>query len=114
MKSAVGPLTKRFLRDWGYRDDEIEKWDGNTRVYHDMGVYGDDALEFLETLTGHFQVDLSEFPIDKYFPPEFYHSLGPIKFLRWFLLGQAENKKYPEITLNMIEHTLSVKRWEFS
>lgn len=113
MNPDVGPLTRQFLKRCGYRDAEIDKYNVNTRVYQDMGLYGDDAIDLFDALAEIYHVDMSGFSFEKYFPPEFYHSLSPIKFLRWFLLGQAENKKYPEISLNMIEHTLSVKRWEF-
>jgi hypothetical protein len=33
-------------------------------------LWGDDAFEFIEAYTKEFNVDLSEFDMKKYFPPE--------------------------------------------
>ena len=41
-----------------------------TRLFHDLGVDGDDGVEFMEAFCKHFQVDPSTIQIDKHFGPE--------------------------------------------
>ena len=42
----------------------------NTTLEKDLGVSGDDAVEFLLDFSKEFQVDMSNFDIKKYFFPE--------------------------------------------
>jgi acyl carrier protein len=41
-----------------------------TSVNDDLGMDGDDGVEFMQTFGERFSVDLSAFPHDKYFGPE--------------------------------------------
>jgi hypothetical protein len=41
-----------------------------TSVNDDLGVDGDDGVEFMQAFSGRFAVDLTAFPHDKYFGPE--------------------------------------------
>ncbi len=45
----------------------LEKISLETRLAEDLGIDGDDALEFFENFSQEFQVDLSNFQFDKYF-----------------------------------------------
>ncbi len=42
----------------------------NTLLQKDLGIYGDDAIEFIERFGQAFQVDVSEFDYTKYFAGE--------------------------------------------
>lgn len=115
MAKDIGPLTLEVLKKCGYSDSKINKFSGQTRLYHDLGMWGDDSIEFLELIEKDYNVDLSNFPLDDYFRPEFYH--GPAnwkKRLKWLILGREKRKSYKEFTLNMLERTLATKKWEFS
>lgn len=43
------------------------------RLEEDLYIYGDDAVEFLDTYSKRFDVDISEFSYSYYFTPEVYY-----------------------------------------
>lgn len=52
-----------------------------TELQKDLGIYGDDATEFLLSFGEEFNVDLSGFPADKYFKSEG----GELPLLHFFM-----------------------------
>ncbi|MGJ1269867.1 DUF1493 family protein [Sphingobacterium spiritivorum] len=44
--------------------------DESVRLYHDLNIYGDDAIELLNCFKEQFKVDLSRFQFTDYFPSE--------------------------------------------
>jgi acyl carrier protein len=42
----------------------------DTRLLHDLGMDGTDAVEFMEAFSEEFNVDMSEFKFDRHFGPE--------------------------------------------
>ena len=42
----------------------------STRLYHDLGIAGDDASEFLQEYTMAFSLDMTNFDFGAYFPSE--------------------------------------------
>lgn len=87
----------------------------NTSLYHDLGMYGDTALENIEQLQEKFGVDLSGFDFDKYFPPEFEGRNRFEAYLITFVpfLGTILRRRrtYASLTLEMINSSIRTKRW---
>jgi|KBSMisStandDraft_5_1062788.scaffolds.fasta_scaffold287874_2 hypothetical protein len=54
-----------------FSEEEIAQMSMNTRLFHDLGFYGDTAEDLIRVLERRFGVDLSKFRFDRYFPPEF-------------------------------------------
>ena len=114
----IGPDTELYLylRALGYSDPQIAEMNTNTRLFHDLGLYGDAAEDAMWLLQRRFGVDLSELDINKYFPPEFEGKNRLDAFLR--------NIAYPRdsrlidalrvcepLTLSMVGRSLAAKRW---
>lgn len=55
----------------GFVSDELKidksKLDYDTRLFHDLGVDGDDAIELIEGFARKFDVNVAGFPYEKYF-----------------------------------------------
>ena len=62
-----------------------------TSVNEDLGMDGDDGLEFMEAFSQRFAVDLGAFPYDNYFGPE--AAATPISLIammiRWLRTGKS-------------------------
>jgi hypothetical protein len=73
LSSRIQPDDKVFsyLRKLGYSEQRIAGMNINTRLFHDLGAYGDNSLEDIQLLEEEFSVDLTGFEFAKYFPPEF-------------------------------------------
>lgn len=56
-----------------------------TSVNDDLGMDGDDGIEFLQAFSVRFGVDLSGFPRDKYFGPE--AAANPISIIEGIIRG---------------------------
>lgn len=52
-----------FLRENGYVDEISPE----TRLYEDLKIYGDDAVNLIEKFSTHFKVNISNFIYSKYF-----------------------------------------------
>lgn len=104
-----------YLRALGYSERRIAAMNAGTRLYHDLGIYGDDAIEYMQLLQTKFGVDLSGLDVDRYFPPEFEGRNKLAAFLltlipfSGFLLRRR--RTYPPLTLAMIDSSLRAKRW---
>jgi len=64
----------------------IEKILPKARLYHDLEIYGDDAVEMLDAFSKKFNVDFSEFDFHKYFTGE------PSLATSLILLSEAINR----------------------
>ena len=64
-----------------------------TSVNNDLGIDGDDGLEFMEAFSRRFAVDLETFPYDNYFGPE--AAANPISIIvamtRYITTGKSTN-----------------------
>ena len=62
-----------------------------TSVNCDLGMDGDDGIEFMQAFSERFGVDLTAFPCDDYFGPE--ASANPISIIigtiRWWVTGRS-------------------------
>lgn len=74
----------------------------NTKLEHDLGMTGDDAYEFLIEFSQKFNVDVSNFQIDKYFLPEGDSLLPTISRL----IRGEENPKQKELTIGDLENSI--------
>ena len=59
-----------------------EKLTSETTLFYDLGMDGDDAVEFFEEFGRAFGVDLTDFNIENHFGPEGSNPLSSI--LTWF------------------------------
>jgi acyl carrier protein len=79
----------------------------NTRLNHDLGVDGDDGLEFMAAFSQHFGVDISSFEASKYFGPEAGGNL--FVWLWWFVT--CSWPKFVPITLDDLQASILAGRW---
>ena len=82
-----------------------------TSVNCDLGMDGDDGVEFMDAFSVRFNVDLTEFPHDKYFGPE--ASATPISFIhasiRRLTTGRWTNLS--PLTLRQLAVAVENGRW---
>src|SRR5262249_41588932 len=78
---------------------------GSTDIAYDLGVDGDDAVEFMLSFQDLFNVDLSHFNFDLHFGGEGFRLIGFIKSA----LGLGD-KKLP-VTLEMLCAAAEAHRW---
>ena len=71
----------------------IKKLSLETRLFHDIGLDGDDARELLDKFSHQFNVDISGLELDLYFGPE--AGFNPFSFLLSRLLGNKTSSKQP-------------------
>ena len=69
-------------------------------MQRDLGVYGDDAVEFLIAYGRAFQVDVSQFMTAEYFDGE------GLDILAWF----KPAKKRKELTVGQLQQGIAAKR----
>ena len=86
-----------------------------TRLCHDLGIYGEEAEDYLEVLRTQYQVDLSSFEFTKYFPEERpYKSFAErivFDFLPFGLWFASRKESWQPLTLAMIDAAISTKKW---
>lgn len=104
-----------YLRSLGYSERQIGKMTMNTRLYHDLGEYGDSAIEDMQHLADKFGVDLSSFEFARYFPPEFVGRNRLEKILiSWLPFASTiirSRSSYRPLTLGMIDQSIRAKIW---
>lgn len=59
-----------YLRQCGLSSARADACNFETRLYHDLGVYGDEAQGYVDELKNGNNVDMSKFVFDDYFPQE--------------------------------------------
>jgi hypothetical protein len=86
-----------------------------TRLYHDLGFYGDIAESYMEVLIEHFEVDMSDFQFERYFPSEFPNSSKISNFLityiPFFRYLFERRSTYLPLPLSKIYQAISDKKW---
>ena len=105
-----------FLNALGYSERKIARWTMETRLYHDLGLYGDSAIEDMDFLAARFSVDMSNFVFDYYFPPQFEGRnrveavlFNSIPFLHRIL---RRRRAYRPLTIRMIDEAMKVGFWQ--
>jgi hypothetical protein len=103
-----------YLRSVGFRDAEIAEFRPETRIYHDIGAYGDIAESYIEELRNKFNVDISEFIFEEYFPKEFEGKNNITSALIFFFPPISyfirRINSYKPMTLAMIQNAIDMKR----
>lgn len=96
---------------------KIRKCHMNTRMFHDLGIYGEIAEDCILELRDKFHVNIDGFDFYRHFPPEFSENFficwffAGVPFIRWFF---EKPDKYAPLTLSMIEHAITSKKLENS
>lgn len=115
MASELSIELREYLKRCGLSERKIARCNRNTRMYHDLGLYGDIAEAYMEELATHYHVDLSAFEFDKFFPPEFAGGnavLGALLSLFPFVgYMSRQRKQYSPLTLRMIETAMHARQW---
>jgi len=75
-------------------------------LYWDLGIYGDDAIEFMEAFFNKYDIDYTGFCFDKYFLPE-----DSVRQLFHRLFNSRESSKYLPITLQHLFEVAKAKKW---
>lgn len=116
MASELSMELYGYLKHCGLSESEIAQCSGSTRIYHDLGIYGDIAEAYMEVLAGRYHVDLSGFEFEKFFPHEFAGESALTRALLWILpfAGKAarQRNEYLPLTLERIDRAIRSKRWE--
>jgi hypothetical protein len=94
---------KKFIVDKHLGFKPSFKIDENTSVNHQLGIDGDDDVEFFEQLENEFQVDFQGLEIKKYFSGE---GINPFTFI----LSIFKSPK-PPLTLGDISNSIDSGRW---
>ena len=95
--SLLAPI-KAFVAEFtGVSESELN---ADTKINADLGVDGDDALEFMTAFEGRFQVDLSGFVFRKYFGPE-----------GWNPTALLTPKRPDPLTLGQLAEAAEAKVW---
>ena len=112
-------LRKSFLKDCGERNNRIEACHMNTRLYHDLGIYGEAAEDYIDVLASKYNVDMTDFDLDRYFPPEFAGKTKLTRALIWtfpyiwkLFSPRDQDSNYLPLTLEMIEQAIHQKKWD--
>lgn len=80
------------------------------RLYHDLKVFGDVAESYIELLQEQYDVDVSKFKFDNYFPQEFIGDSAIQRVLFWllpFLRSRSESHvQYEDFTFRKIKNSM--------
>ncbi len=87
-----------------------ENVSSDTRIYHDLGLWGDDVWEIFEILHNDLNVDFSEFQ-NHFFPCEGEEGFGVGTLVKgWF--GKIKNdKKWDPLTIGHLAEVAKQKKW---
>jgi hypothetical protein len=103
-----------FLRSQGMSPRRLAQCTRSTRLWHDLGEYGEIAEVTIEDFSEEFGVDLGEFEFLKYFPAEYVgdnHLVGVlarlVPFLEYFIRMRG---KYAPLTLGMLDDAILSKK----
>lgn len=114
--SELSADLREYLKRCGLPERKLARCNSSTRMYHDLGLYGDIAEAYLGVLADHYGVDLSGFEFEKFFPPEFAGTNMLTRTLLWLIpfAGSVARRRdnYSPLTLEMIDRAIRAKRWQ--
>jgi hypothetical protein len=111
MVQNLSDQVANFLSACGYSEEKISILNSESRLFHDLRAYGDNAADDLKLLETKFGVDLSTFPFQKYFPT--HYGIEALFLIFWnSRLAENIKKRYPPITLRMVDEAIKKKKWE--
>ncbi|WP_411885984.1 hypothetical protein [Polaromonas sp. YR568] len=115
MENELSAELREYLKRCGFSKGKIAKCNTGTRMYHDLGLYGEIAETCIDMLAHQYQVDLTGLEFEKFFPPEFAGKSMLTRTLLWVMpfAGKAVRQRgeYLPLTLGMIEKVIRTKRW---
>jgi len=116
MANELSIELREYLKRCGLPESKVEECSGSTRMYHDLGIFGDIAEAYMGVLSDHYRVDMSGFEFDKFFPPEFMGKNMLTRALLWIMPfasnAARQRSEYSPLTLETIDRVLRTKRWE--
>ena len=105
----------KYLRRCGLSEGKLARCNAGTRLYHDLGIYGDEAEAYMGVLAEEYHVDLTGFEFEKYFPLEFPGRNAITRLLFWLapFTGHAARRRaaYLPVTMEIIDRALLTKKW---
>jgi hypothetical protein len=115
MPAPLSQALIHHLQRCGYKSVDLENWSGETRLFQDIGLYGDNAADDLELLRREFAIDFEGFPFSKYFPNDFSFSWQTFVLNFFWRSRWAEEVRgrYPPLTLEMLDVAIREKKWPF-
>lgn len=115
MANELSTELREYLKRCGLSEGKIAQCSVKTRMYHDLGIYGEIAEDCIDVLTDQYHVDPGGFEFEKFFPPEFAGKSMLSRVLLWIVpfAGKLERQRgeYLPLTLEMIENAMRAKRW---
>lgn len=100
-------IVKKFISDFcGIVDLDVIKPE---KTLSELGLYGDDKLEFMQSFFNDFKIDNTSFDWKKYIEPEgsFISITGIFKFI----FGKSAKKEGFEISVEDLIVSFEKKRW---
>jgi len=88
------------------------KLDLGTSLFHDLGIDGDDAVDFFKAFSDEFQTDLSELDLRKHFGAEGWTSSGFfLRLLSRLRITNNEELKPVPICLSDLVKAAEARKW---
>lgn len=79
-----------------------------SKIFHDLGVDGADAVDLINKYSEIFNVDISGFPCSEYFGDE--GTASPFKLIARFLMGQRTIDEMKPLTVGDLAEGIKLKR----
>ena|SRR5690606_40009680 len=89
----------KLRSQWGMR----RKIMPSESLYHDIGIYGDDALEFFQYIENEYGVDFTEIRLSDYVPSE-----GDAKLIPYF---RKRDKRFKRLPISQILKIAEAGKW---
>ncbi len=118
VSNKISPEVEKYLRQCGMSERKILNSNSETRLYHDLNIYGDIAETFVEVLESDYSVDLTSFVFDRYFPEEYIGDTALQAFIYQVVPFLGKRKRYTRnfepIRLSDLEMIIRSKSWSLS
>lgn len=115
MSSELSAELCGYLKYCGLSQRMMARCRSDTRMYHDLGLYGEIAEGYMDALAENYHADMSGFEFERFFPPEFEGDDSLISALLSIvpLAGYLARRRreYEPLTLATIESVLRSKHW---
>ena len=93
------------------RGTYLKSFNRNTTLEKDLGITGDDAIEFMEEFVNQFQLDSRDFEISKYFSEEGFDLLGLGFLIRKFFNQPIPKYSNHDLTLGDLQDWIERGYW---
>lgn len=93
-----------YKQRWHYKK-ELQR---ETTLERDLGITGDDAVEFMEAFSEEFNVDVSKLDLRKYFDGE---GFSLIPFMNVFRRSDRTSPRLTQMTIGDLERAAKLGEW---